>query len=146
MENASKALIIAGAILLSIAIIGIGMFVYQSVSGTIQDATDMSQQEIDAYNQPYENYKGNIRGSAAKQLCNNIRSHNLQADDDSQKIGVFTSDKGTEYAAGNTEGTSTTEINKVSNDLQSGKTYTVSFGYDKSSGLVTAVYIVEVKD
>ena len=28
MENASKALIIAGAILLSIAIIGIGMYVY----------------------------------------------------------------------------------------------------------------------
>ncbi len=29
MENASKALIIAGAILLSILIIGLGMFIYQ---------------------------------------------------------------------------------------------------------------------
>ena len=46
MENASKALIIAGAILLSIAIIGVGMFVYNSVSGTITDAADMTQQEI----------------------------------------------------------------------------------------------------
>ena len=32
MENASKALIIAGAILLSILIIGLGMFIYQQSS------------------------------------------------------------------------------------------------------------------
>ena len=37
MENASKALIIAGAILLSIAIIGVGMYVFQNVQETIQD-------------------------------------------------------------------------------------------------------------
>ena len=42
MENASKALIIAGAILLAIAIIGIGMFVYNNVSGTIRDAAEIS--------------------------------------------------------------------------------------------------------
>ena len=48
MENASKALIIAGAILLSIAIIGIGMAVFQMASGTISSA-NMSAQEIEAF-------------------------------------------------------------------------------------------------
>ena len=43
MENASKALIIAGAILLSILIIAIGMFIYNSASSTITDSlTSMS--------------------------------------------------------------------------------------------------------
>ena len=41
MENASKALIIAGAILLSILIIGLGMYIYQqansATSGTNLD-------------------------------------------------------------------------------------------------------------
>ena len=58
MENASKALIIAGAILLSIAIIGVGMFVYNSVSETITGAADMSQDEINTYNQTFANYAG----------------------------------------------------------------------------------------
>lgn len=38
MENASKALIIAGAILLSILIIGLGMFIYQQASGAMGNA------------------------------------------------------------------------------------------------------------
>ena len=41
MENASKALIIAGAILLSIAIIGIGMYVYNNAA-TAMEGTDMT--------------------------------------------------------------------------------------------------------
>lgn len=143
MENASKALIIAGAILLSIAIIGIGMFVYQSVSGTIQDAADMSEQEINAYNQTFTTYEGSIRGSAAKSLCQAVRNHNLNAADDSEKVGVFTTSQGDDYEAGQTAGTSTSDINKIRNTLQSGKTYDVSFGYDPSTGLITAVYIVE---
>ena len=53
MENASKALIIAGAILLAIAIIGVGMFVFSNVSDTITGAADMSEQEIAAYNQDF---------------------------------------------------------------------------------------------
>ena len=122
MENASKALIIAGAILLAIAIIGIGMFVYTSVSDTIRDAANMSAEQIDAYNQPFLNYQGDIRGSNAKSLCNVVANHNRTAADDSEKIGVFTQSKGESYAAGQTTGTSTTEITTVSNSLQSGKT------------------------
>ena len=143
MENASKALIIAGAILLAIAIIGIGMFVYNNVSGTIRDAADMSTEQINAYNQTFTTYQGNIRGSAAKTLCDVVRNHNLGAQDDSEKVAVFTESKGAEYRAAQTAGTTTTEINTVNTGLQSGKTYNVSFGFDPDSGLVTAVYIVE---
>ena len=47
MENASKALIIAGAILLSIAIIGVGMYVFQNVQETIKDGADMSADQLE---------------------------------------------------------------------------------------------------
>ena len=147
MENASKALIIAGAILLAIAIIGIGMFVYNNVSGTVRESADVSDQQVTAYNQPFTSYEGNVRGSSAKALCNTVRDHNLSAEDDSRLIGVFygkTAPTNGEYAAGKTDGTTAGDINKIANEsIQSGKTYTITFGFDPNSGLVTAVYINE---
>ena len=47
MENASKALLIAGAILLAILIIAIGMFIYNSAQSTINNSMQsMSTQEV----------------------------------------------------------------------------------------------------
>ena len=149
MENASKALIIAGAILLAIAIIAIAMFVFGTARDTVTEATSMSTTQIQAYNQPFEAYLGIVRGSNAKTLCSTVRDHNLAETDNSRKISVFTEDKGAEYSSGNAEGSTAitvTEINKISGNLGSGKTYKVSFGYDPDSGLLTAVYIVEVTE
>lgn len=150
MENASKALIIAGAILLSIAIIGVGMFVFQNVSGLITSSSDMSQEQIDTYNSKFTVYEGDIRGSRAKQLCKAVRTHNLNAQDPSEKIILQTTAiSDAENCPAPTKdgetGTTTTEINKIDGDLLSGKTYTVTLGYDKSSGLVTTISIVEKK-
>ena len=50
MENASKALLIAGAILICILLIAIGMYIYNSANATIKSAaSQMSQQEKDIY-------------------------------------------------------------------------------------------------
>lgn len=150
MENASKALIIAGAILLSIAIIGVGMFVFQNVSGLITSSSDMSQEQIDTYNSKFTVYEGDIRGSRAKQLCKAVRTHNLNAQDPSEKIILQTEEiTDPENCPAPTKdgvkGTSTTDINDIDKVLLSGKTYTVTLGYDKSSGLVTTISIVEKK-
>ncbi len=57
MENASKALIIAGAILLSILIIAIGMYIYNSSTNSIYGAaTQISQQDIAAFNNQLDMY------------------------------------------------------------------------------------------
>ena len=84
MENASKALIIAGAILLSIAIIGVGMFVYNSVADTITDSADLTGEQADAYNQEFTNYGGQQRGTQVKNLCDRVSSHNRNALDASE--------------------------------------------------------------
>ena len=57
MENASKALIIAGAILLSILIIAIGMYIYNSSTNSIYSAADqISSQEQQSFNSQWESY------------------------------------------------------------------------------------------
>ena len=143
MENASKALIIAGAILLSIAIIGIGMFVYNSVSETISSSADMSQEEVDAYNSEFLNYEGIKNGSQVKQLCILVRSHNTQATDPSEEISLIqgtASDISAPTTTG-TAGTTSAEINTIRSGVLSGRQYTVSLGLDPSTGRVTQVGI-----
>lgn len=73
MENASKALIIAGAILLSILIIAIGMYIYTSSQATIQNSmTDMNTQEIQAFNSNFTTYEGKQTGSQVKALLQKL--------------------------------------------------------------------------
>lgn len=73
MENASKALIIAGAILLSILIIAIGMFIYTSSQSTINDSlTQMNTQEIEAFNSQFTVYGGAQTGAKLKSMCGTL--------------------------------------------------------------------------
>lgn len=141
MENASKALIIAGAILLSIAIIGVGMFVYNSVSDTITGAADMSQDEINTYNQTFANYEGVKNGSQVKQLCDQIRTHNNGTQDDPSLLITLVEGTAVDAegpSAIGATGTTTAEINTIRNKILSGRQYTVSLGYD-SVGRITQV-------
>ena len=57
MENASKALIIAGAILLSILLISLGIMVYNNAKNTVGNA-NLSKEEIAAFNSQWEVYTG----------------------------------------------------------------------------------------
>ena len=73
MENASKALIIAGAILLSILIIAIGMFIYTSSQSTISDSlTQMNTQEIEAFNSQFTIYGGQQTGAKVKTMVGTL--------------------------------------------------------------------------
>ena len=87
MENASKALIIAGAILLAILIIGLGMFIYNQAADTLGSA-DISGQQVDSYNREFIQYEGTRQGSQVRTLINNIKAHNRNAGDPSQQIQI----------------------------------------------------------
>ena len=144
MENASKALIIAGAILLSIAIIGIGMYIYTTAQQTIQSA-NMSQQEITAYNSTFVKYEGTQSGSNVKALLQTVRSHNAaNADDTSKQIIVKSTSSSTETTVPTKEdksaGSNDTVITSASNDILAGYRYKVSFGYSKN-GLINSILI-----
>lgn len=144
MENASKALIIAGAILLSILIIGLGMFIYQQAAGAM-DGANLDPQKIEAYNSPFEQYANTQSGTNVKALLSKIRSHNnANIDDPSTQILVMEGDASTIVTAPETAVEASTITTALSN-VKAGKTYTVTFGYDKNSGLIVAAGYTEKK-
>ena len=91
MENASKALLIAGAILLCILIIAIGMFIYNSASSTITDSmSTLSTQEVDAFNNQFTSYEGKQTGSNVKALMGRlIGNANTYRDEPAKVPQVF---------------------------------------------------------
>ena len=75
MENASKALIIAGAILLSILLISLGIMIFTQSQSAIQNS-GMSQAEVSAFNSKFTKYDGNHKGSEIRALVQEVLSNN----------------------------------------------------------------------
>lgn len=132
MENASKALIIAGAILLSILIIGLGMAVFNNAKEALSGA-NLDKEKIATINAQYEAYIGEaIKGSQVKTLCNLVRDNNLTADQ--SETFTITINSVTEA----------TEINKLKNTIANGKTYKVEATYG-SNKLIETITFTENK-
>lgn len=77
MDNASKALIMAGAILIAVALVSLGVYLYQSSAAKVNDAIrqgDVSQMIM--LNAEIEKYKGNIKGSELSQLSKLMTADN----------------------------------------------------------------------
>ncbi len=77
MENASKALIIAGAILISILIVSLGVYIFTTAGGKAKEMANMDKQEIAAFNSKITPYLGNsISGSQVNALIQYVISNN----------------------------------------------------------------------
>lgn len=127
MENASKALIIAGAILLSILIIALGVFVFNQAKSSIGN-TGLSDQEVAAFNSKFDSYEGKQKGSSVKALVNAVRNYN-KSNDEGQYININGS---------SASDFSTTEPSYDTSGILSATMYTVSFDYT-SKGLICNV-------
>ena len=91
MENASKALIIAGAILLSILIISLGIMIFNQASGVVNNNA-MTEVEVSTFNEKFTQYLGDkVRGANVKALLNAIKANNMSTDDTSKQISLDTS-------------------------------------------------------
>lgn len=88
MENATKALLIAAAVLVAIIIISFGVSIVSSAKGQVDQAgTALSGAEIEAFNSKFNSYDGNsVSGSSVNSLITAVFSHNLTETDDSKKI------------------------------------------------------------
>ena len=139
MENASKALLIAGAILIAILLIGIAMMVFGNINGI----TGMAGQQVDAleiqgFNRQFKQYEGeNVSGSNEKKLINNINASNATyANDASKQIGAGS-------GSGNVVTESGTTAKVLSANIGTNYRYKVSFGTD-ASGFINSVTVVRV--
>ena len=78
MENAVKALLIAAAVLIAILIISLGLVVYNRASETADGAGDLSEYQIQQFNEKFTKYQGtNVSGSDVNALITTVHNHNL---------------------------------------------------------------------
>lgn len=121
MENASKALLIAGAILLAILIISLGLMAYQQAKNTV-GSSNLSKTEIESFNSQWENYLGtNKTASEVRSLYSAVIAHNASE----ENLGT-----GRKIKIGTDEPTSIPSIDYS-------KTYKVEASYEK--GLITTI-------
>lgn len=125
MENATKALLIAAAVLVVIILIAFGMRILNTSSGT-QDQADatMNSSKAQAFNRSFESYKGTrVNGASARSLITAVQQNNLS--DATHKI---------DFADGSV----------ITQDtVDDSKTYTVKFEYASASE-TNAGYIKKV--
>ena len=135
MENASKALIIAGAILLAILIIALGVYIFnQARSATNMD--DLSNQQVEAHNATFQNYEGTINGTQAKALIDAIRNNNQRMPD----LG--------DIAVDGVTGTNISDMTKLAeekNKYEATSQYVVAnTGYQQTAGQYQG-YVTKIK-
>ncbi len=128
MENATKALLIAGAVLIVILLIGVGMLIFNSSTQPVQTAvTQMAAQDKQIFNAQFENYAGVQNGTSVRTLLANVISSNAVYD---------------AQVSANTK-TTADEISTLRTGISLSKKYTVTLGYT-DDGLVNAVTYSEV--
>lgn len=126
MENATKALIIAAAILIAIVLISLGVFVLGNGTQLVKDNSDMSATQVTAYNAEWEAYTGtNVMGSKVKQLKKAVDQHNRATEGDTSKTITIDGP----------------------DSVESGKGYIVTIGESDytSGGLVSTIHVEERK-
>ena len=134
MENASKALIIAGAILLAILLISLGIIVYRQAAG-VMDNNAMDEVSVTTFNEKFQQYEGeNVRGTQVNSLLNTVKQNNLSNSGDSSKKVSVTYD-----ANGNNWSGTKNETGKA----LTGKSYKVTCTTDTKSGYITSIAITD---
>lgn len=140
MENASKALIIAGAILIAILLISVGMMVLGSADEIVGGAKEsMDAQQIQMFNSEFENYRGEQKGSSVRQLMSKIKASNASHDDQHQVIVESTL---TGVEKGEDGGV---DPDSVSNSVRPTTTYNVTITSDKKSALIKSIKVETLK-
>lgn len=77
MENAAKALIIAGTILISVLVISAVVFMYRDLTSVKrQDAENQKVQEITDFNKSFESFDKTLNGAKMLSLANKIQDYN----------------------------------------------------------------------
>lgn len=140
MENASKALIIAGAILLAILIISLGIFIFGQARGAT-DVSAINQVEIQAFNGKFTQYAGpNVTGAQVNQLLDAIVNNNIaNQGDTSRQVKLAQSGTGWQATTGLGTATGTIFTSKAPVKAQTGKNFEVTYTVDGTTGLINLI-------
>lgn len=135
MENASKALIIAGSVLIAILIISLGLFIFKSTEGTTDQTKKLGETlEVQQFNSQFLKYCGDsVKGSQVRTLCEVIIAHNANSSaNSSTKVGINSE-----------ENTTATAISQYRNGISTNKSYKVDPTIDEKTGLIKYISVSE---
>lgn len=132
MENASKALLIAGAILIAIVLITFGVIILGQGSEVIKSSS-MSETEVSTFNAKFTSFEGDkVRGSKVNSLLNTVVQNNLSQDDDGKKVDVGSTETGTDWLA--------KSDTNIGSKADTGATYKITCNYS-STGLINHITV-----
>ncbi len=140
MENATKALLIAAAVLVAILIISLGLVVYNMAAETVQ-SVNIDETEIQAHNEKFTRYEGEAkRGNDVNGLLNQALNYNMAQTDDAKKVQISYKGSG---AGAATEVLLYTSQKTSAKKVDTGRTYKVVGIRDTVSGLITKIEITQ---
>lgn len=132
MENASKALIIAGAILVSILLISVGVIIINNAN--LDPSATFSEMEISQFNSKWTGYE------STKQSASQVKAL-ISAIDASNNAEGATSNADLKYVKISADSSVTTRAG-----VKTGKTYTVECSdVDPQDGFIDTIKITENK-
>lgn len=131
MENASKALIIAGAILIAIMVISLGYLIFSRMGGSAKEMANMDEQEIAAFNSKITPYLGGaVSGSQVNALVQYCLSVNMSAKNSGETYKQITIKNNRNATSLNPTDTTYTRVET------NGKYYTVKVEEYSKEGLI----------
>ena len=134
MENATKALLIAAAVLVAILIISLGLVIYNRASETVGTAGDLSEYQIQQFNEKFLKYQGtSVSGSDVNAMMQTVFNHNLAQEDTSTMVAV--TGAGTVTAA--------TNVTSAPTKVSTGARFTVTCTYAADTKLISTITVAE---
>ena len=126
MENASKALIIAGAILISILLVGISVALYNAATSPVEQAIGQSaDQGVQIFNSKFDRYIGKQSGSNVRTLIQTVIANNANANNEKVSVGGKTT---------------SSDLSTLMSGVRTTSTYNVTFGYNTNGYINTITY------
>ena len=150
MENASKALIIAGAILLSILLISLGIRIFNNAKGAANNA-NIDSKQAQAFNEKISQYCGDDKSASAMNSLMNViaasngaqsgkdNPHPIKVTYDGKNYG-YEMKNGSMQLAGTFRSRFVTTTTKEYPFFDSGKTYDATYTYAED-GYINVVNI-----
>jgi hypothetical protein len=143
MENASKALLIAGAILIAILLIALGMMAYTAGKAQVEkSSTSLDQSQVQSLNAQFVSFQGTKSGSEVRSLISLVKQTNSNIDSQFHNVN-----QGRGILLNSREcNNNTTEAQIIPNNpggagVSLNRNYTINIQYEANTGLVSNITI-----
>lgn len=144
MENASKALIIAGSILITIMVISLGVLIFRNMSEPVKENANLDEQIIASFNADITPYIGkNVSGSqvnALIQLVISIDNRAIKNQDNIKRVSIYRESESDANAIVMLKSGASTITYGTQRKVTTGTYYTVEGKHD-SNGLITTIVV-----